>query len=500
MLFYALERLRGLLFPQVEISLPPDHLMAETDLEVRVRDGTILRANLYRPRAEGRYPVILSLHPYGKDILPRPGRPILTYRLMRQTGPVRHSSWTGWEAPDPVYWAERGYAVLNCDLRGFYRSEGQAVMLSEQEGLDYYDLIEWAAAQPWCNGKVGLSGVSYLCITQWRAAALRPPSLAAICAWEGFTSAYHDLAYPGGVREDGFIPFWFGKLDRRRVVENLRQAQLEHPRFDDYWASRQPKLEDIQVPALICASFSDHNLHSHGSFEAFRRISSTNKWLYTHRDGKWAAYYSEDALKWQTRFFDCFLKGLDNGMKEVPPVRLEVRRTRSQVHQLRAESQWPPASLREQVLSLGAARTHFPKGKVSFEHRFESDTELTGPMNLRLDLETDSELRLFAGLRKFSQGKEVTFEGSYGFGRDLVTRGYRRLGPGRDLVEVELLPSSTYFQAGDSIRLDLQGRYFFSRTPWGQFPAAYEVSPPGHLTVHSAELCLPVILQETSDS
>lgn len=485
---YALQRLRGIAFPPVRITPTPAESFQECDLEVPMRDGIRLRANVYRPRASGRYPVLISLHPYGKDHLPRPGRPLLMYRLLRQSGPIEMSAWTGWEAPDPAYWTRRGYVVVNCDMRGFFRSEGEATQLfCEQEGLDYYDLIEWAAAQPWSSGKIGLSGVSYLCLTQWRAASLNPPSLAAICAWEGFTSAYHDLAYPGGVREDGFVPFWFGKLDKRRVKENLRQVQLEHPRYDESWTQREPALESIRVPALICASFSDHNLHSRGSFNAFGRIASTHKWLYTHRSGKWAAYYSADALAWQTRFFDHFLQGQDNGMLEVPPVRLEVRDTGSQVHQVRAESQWPPAATRLQVLSLGSASCQFPAGKISFEHTFTEDVELTGSMTLRLDVETSATLCLFAGVRKIRAGREVHFEGSYGFGRDLVTRGFLRLDSGP--ATVELLPSSTFFRRGDVLRLDLQGRYFFARHPLlGQFPAGYQTSEPGLFRVHKTEL------------
>lgn len=132
-------------------------------------------------------------------------QPLFIYRLMRQTLPIHQSAWTGWEAPDPAYWVPRGYVVINADLRGFHRSEGQARLLSQQEGEDYYDLIEWAGQQQWSSGKVGLLGISYLALTQWRAASLQPPSLAAICPRGGFTDPYRDLAYPGGVREDGFV-------------------------------------------------------------------------------------------------------------------------------------------------------------------------------------------------------------------------------------------------------------------------------------------------------
>jgi hypothetical protein len=94
---------------------------------------------------------------------------------------VTHSAWTGWEAPDPAYWVQRGYVVINADLRGWGKSDGVAEIFAEQEGPDGHDLIEWAAVQPWSNGRIGMSGVSYLAMTQWAAAATRPPHLAAIC-------------------------------------------------------------------------------------------------------------------------------------------------------------------------------------------------------------------------------------------------------------------------------------------------------------------------------
>lgn len=520
---YVLERLKKIFRCPVAVFEAPGSIDFQRDLEVPMRDGTILRANLFRPARSGRLPVLISFHPYGKDNLPKKalGRhwPLMTFRMLRQTASYSVSSYTGWEAPDPAVWTKYGYAVLNADMRGFHRSEGKAHLLTEQEGLDYYDLIEWAAKQDWCDGSVGLSGVSYLAITQWRAASLRPPSLKAICPWEGFTDAYHDLAYPGGVREQGFTNFWFGHLDQRRLLESLPKEQDRHPQYDDYWQAKVPKLEDIEVPILTCGSFSDHNLHSGGSFRGFERAGSKQKWLYTHRDGKWAAYYSEEAVKWQKRFFDHFLKGEDNGMDTVPPVRLEVRESRDRVVEVRPEAHWPLERTEWTTLYLHADGTlstreptgesrlqaSFPEDSLSFSYTFECDTEITGPMQLRLKVHTaeGENLRLFAGIRKLRDGRHVVFEGSYGFGCDLVTRGWKKLptvtDQGPACVELELLPSSTLFRAGDTLRLDLQGRYFFKKHPLlGQFPAGYEESPQGKLVLHCfgedcSRLLVPVI-------
>jgi putative CocE/NonD family hydrolase len=199
------------------------------DAPVVVRDGTTLRVNVVRPAGDGRFPVLVSAHPYGKDNLPRrrgSGWSVsFQFRILRQAAPLRFSSLTGWEAPDPAWWAAQGYAVVNCDLRGAGTSDGEAGLLSGQEGEDVHDVIEWAAAQPWSTGSVGMLGVSYLAISQWEAAAQRPPGLKAICPWEGFTDAYRDLLFPGGIREDGFVRMW--SLGLRRVRQLLRQQPAQ---------------------------------------------------------------------------------------------------------------------------------------------------------------------------------------------------------------------------------------------------------------------------------
>jgi putative CocE/NonD family hydrolase len=135
-----------------------------------MRDGVRLFVNLFKQEAGGSYPVIMSVTPYGKDKLPDR----LTAFFMRLSGvkfgKLNCSRLTGFEAPDPVYWVEQGYAVLQADVRGMHKSEGQAGVLRQQDAEDYYDLIEWAASQSWCTGRVGIMGVSYLAMSQWHVA------------------------------------------------------------------------------------------------------------------------------------------------------------------------------------------------------------------------------------------------------------------------------------------------------------------------------------------
>jgi uncharacterized protein len=538
----------------VTVTPAPGDIVIERDVVVPMRDGVTLRANVFRPTEEGRHPVLVALHPYGKDDIPanhRGGnRAPRQYRVMPQSVPFTHSALTGWEGPDPAYWVAQGYVVVNVDQRGWGRSEGVGELLSEKEGLDGHDVVEWAAIQPWSSGRVGMTGVSYLAVVQWATAAQRPPHLGAICPWEGFTDFYRDFARPGGIREDGFLLVWVTALRlQRRSPVPLRRQQKARSRRDDWWRARARDIENIEVPALVCGSFSDHNLHSGGSFEGFRRIGSQQKWLYTHRGPKWATYYSTGALERQRRFFDHFLRGEDNGWPSEPRVRVEVREDATTVTSVYGAEEWPVPTTTWRTLHLdadlaggpgperalrseavptdGSATFDARRGHSSFGFTFDQDTEISGPMSLRLHLEVSGadDVHLFVGVEKRRDGHRVGFEGSYGFDADLVTHGMLRASlrrvdqdlstpwqpahPFTDLdplhegqvvaVDIGLLPSATLFRRGERLVLDIRGRWFFSRLPViGQFPAAYQRSPKGRCTLHTggshdATLIIPVI-------
>ena len=423
----------------VTITEPPSDVLAEWNVAVPMRDGVLLRVNVFRPDDDVEHPVLVCAHPYGKDNLPRRRRFRAGYRTplqyrMLQTGPVTHSAWTGWEAPDPAYWVQRGYVVVNADLRGWGTSDGVGELFSAQEGLDCHDLIEWAGVQSWSNGRVGMSGVSYLAISQWAAAATRPPHLAAICPWEGFTDFYRDFARPGGIRENGFLD----RVDRPGCA-SVSTIQWMSPRnhagdpsIDEWWAARNRAIEDIVVPALICGSYSDHNLHSRGSFEGFRRIGSEQKWLYTHRGQKWSTYYSAAGLQVQAQFFDHFLRG-DGHRHPADPARpdrgqggRQHRHGRPVHHQLAATRHRLAHSCISAATTPCWTLRHPPavehsfdirRGRLSFTHRFAQDTEIVGPMLLTVPISVTGtdDVALFAGVRKFRHGREIGFHGSYGF-------------------------------------------------------------------------------------
>jgi putative CocE/NonD family hydrolase len=539
---YALTRLRGIAKPPITVTPAPPDILVEHDVGVPTRDGTVLRINVCREPDDKARAVILSVHPYGKDNLPRRRRGRWTfsvqYRAIRQPRPVRFSSLTGWEAPDPAWWTARGFTVVNADMRGCGHSDGTGSLLSRQEAEDTYDLVQWIAGRPWCDGRVVMLGVSYLAITQYAVAALRPPALRAICPWEGFTDAYRDLTFPGGVRELGFTRLWSRNVRRdTRQRYDLERMQDAHPLRDDFWRSVVPDLSAINVPMLVCGSFSDNNLHSRGSMRAFTHGGSAHARMYTHRGGKWATFYSEEAMAEQLNFF----RGVLDGAAEARSVRLEVREDRDTVTAVREEAEWPLARTRWRPIYLAGAGILAPDpparaGSIAFETASNAaafswtvpaDLELTGPMAARLWVELDGcdDANLFVGVEKWRGGRFVGFEGSYGYGRDRVTTGWQRVSlraldpelsrPWEPVprcaepqpvsagevvaVDVALGPSATLFRAGEQLRLVVAGRWLCPTNPLiGQMPAAYQGSPRGRITLHwgprhDAHLLIPEI-------
>ncbi len=313
-------------------TIAPDVVM-EQNAPVVAPDGIRLFANVFRPTASGRYPAILSVTPYGKDKLPDRKTMFFMRLAGVRFGKLRCSRWTGFEAPDPLYWVRQGYVVAQADVRGMNTSEGSAGVLTDQDATDYATFIEWAATQPWCDGKVGLLGVSYLAMSQWRVAALQPPALKGICPWEGVTDLLRELPYQDGIPETRFIPTWWknrilrGHNRRFPLAEDFPTDAARHPLDGAYWADKCPDLSKITVPALVSGSWSDHGSHTRGSFIGFEEIGSKKKWLFTHGRRKWETFYSPEALAAQAAFFAYTLKGQPDAMKHIPAVRLERRRS-----------------------------------------------------------------------------------------------------------------------------------------------------------------------------
>jgi predicted acyl esterase len=323
-----------------------DALLIEKDVEVPMRDGARLMADVFRPKDGTRVPALLNLGPYQKDKVWIPPD-----TLEEKPNPLMN-----WETVNPLWWVPRGYAAVRVDGRGSGKSPGQCEPWSLAESIDFYDAIEWAAAQPWCNGNVGLSGISYFAINQWFVANHQPPSLKAIIPWEGFADIYRDALFHGGILSV-FMTNWFtahlmhhtlGRASQQ--IPNAWQTNMLH-----FWLSNnldsgafrgaQAQWDKITVPMLSVGNWSGMSLHLRGNTEAFMRAASKHKKLRMQAGTHVHPFYTEEGRQDQLRFFDYWLKGIDNGVMDEPPVKLAIRRGRDEI-EWRQEHEWPLARTR----------------------------------------------------------------------------------------------------------------------------------------------------------
>ncbi|MEO7402583.1 MAG: CocE/NonD family hydrolase [Burkholderiales bacterium] len=322
---------------------PKIKILHEHDVELTMRDGARLKADVFRPHAGEKVPAILNLGPYQKDKL--------------WTVPAnleeKQNAWMNWETVNPEWWVPRGYAAVRVDGRGSGKSPGQCEPWSGQEAIDFYDAIEWAAAQPWCNGKVGLSGISYFAINQWFVANLQPPSLKAIIPWEGFADIYRDGLYHGGLL-NVFMTNWFtahflhhklGRAARQQPdgwALNTLYFWLQNNLDSGAFRGAQADWDRITVPLLSVGNWTGFGLHLRGNTEGFTRAASKHKMLRIQTGSHVHPFYTEDGRRDQIRFFDYWLKDINNGVAKEPPVKLAIRRGRDKF-EWRHEKEWPLA-------------------------------------------------------------------------------------------------------------------------------------------------------------
>jgi putative CocE/NonD family hydrolase len=358
------------LVPQLTFAAEPYAITIEHGVEAKMRDGTILRADIYRPTAPGKFPVILKRTPYDKHNV---------------------------DAADfGVKGALRGYVVINQDVRGRYTSEGEWYPFLH-ESSDGYDTVEWAAALPYSNGKVGMYGGSYVGATQMLAAIAHPPHLAGICPVVT-ASNYHDgWTYQGGAFEQWFNESWTSGLaqdtlnryvqkhtdarngiwklplteyalfelpqgasdtDRLRSLAPYFLDWLAHPDYDDYWKrwNIEDHYSEIAVPSLTVAAWYDIflggslnnyvGMKQHAGSEAARNGQRLLVTIGGHAgsgrkvgevDFGATAEFNEDEIT--LGWYDYLFKNVANDFANPKPVRIFVMGA----NQWRDEDDWPLA-------------------------------------------------------------------------------------------------------------------------------------------------------------
>ncbi|MFC1901471.1 CocE/NonD family hydrolase [Chloroflexota bacterium] len=464
----------------------------ERDVAVKMRDGVTIYTDVYRPEGVTNVPAIIAWSPYGKRAgylgISRHGVP-----------PDAVSPMAKFEAPDPKYWCHSGYAIINPDVRGAFHSEGDIQQFNSKEGQDGYDLIEWVAAQRWCNGKVSLSGNSWLGISQWFIAAEKPPHLACIAPWEGFDDFYRDSLFQGGVPETGFFGVAQSRFCGPGYFEDIPVMIRKYPMINAYWEDKIAKVEKIEIPAYVVSSYNP--IHTHGTFDGFCRMASRKKWLRVHNTQEWPDLYMPENLEDLRRFYDRYLKDIHNGWEFTPRVRISVLDPGGCDIVNRPEDDWPLPDTQFQKSYLDATTMKLSpelpvneslvrycadddKGQAVFTMKFPEDTEITGYIKLRLWVEADGsdDMDLFVYVSKTDAQGNPLLQKVINFphpgARGLLRVSHRELDEKRSTpsqpylthqreqllkpgeivpVEIGIWPWGMLWHAGQQLRVAVQG-------------------------------------------
>jgi predicted acyl esterase len=400
-------------------ALPVD-IIFERDVAVTLRDGVTIYVDVFRPVGDEKVPVIVAYSPYGKGQGTSPSV-MGIFGLVGLPNSVV-SGLEKFEGPDPAFWCAQGYAICNPDIRGVVDSDGDSVLWDRQDGRDAYDIIEWLAQQDWCSGKVAMSGTSYLAATQWFTAAEQPPHLVAINPWEGVSDVYRDLVMRGGMPDVGFARqlqtgSFFGKGNKEDLIGEVEK----YPLMGDIWANKIPEFDKITVPAYVVASYSN-TLHTIGTFRAWRRMKSAEKWLRVHNSQEWPDYYEQANQDDLLRFFDHYLKGENNGWQQTARVRYALLDLEGGDQVALEADTFPPSGVASTKLYLnGRSRGLTPDtpaddvpvaysvgsnpAQASFITRFDEETVLVGYPKAHLFVEArgSDDMDLFVLIQKLDR-------------------------------------------------------------------------------------------------
>ena len=339
-------------FPRPEV----EGVVIDRNAAMPMRDGVRMRCDIYRPEEPGEYPALYAVSPYQKDLAGLPAYPAFVWR---ETGPIE-------------WYVQQGYVYVLADSRGTGASdEGEWEYFGQEEQTDLYDAIEWIATQPWCTGKIGMIGQSYFAMAQWAAAVQAPPHLACIAPYDAKIDHYRGGQFHGGVPAWGLPISWSfgihynhrygppGAEGDQRLKTDLVQAMLEHPLDDDFWRSRSPYwgLSGAEVPTFSIGSWGKTALHLRGNLMGYELVSGPKKLLVEEagqpvRLGVVRAQADFERPEFHERFllpwYDYWLKGIDNGILDGPPVSTFV----SGIDEYRDWDDWPPPNIKYKPLYL----------------------------------------------------------------------------------------------------------------------------------------------------
>ena len=548
-----------------QVSQPTHTMRIERGVTIVARDGTRLACDVYRPETPGRYPALLSYSHYGKDLQHVTGKRAPLSPLIGNGG---------LEAGDSEYFVTRGYVHVIADARGSGDSAGEYCYQGKNEQTDGYDIIEWMAAQHWCDGNCGMLGMSYFAVMQYMVAAQQPPHLKAIVPYEALTDRYRQSVYHGGLLNEGFWHQWWGHVSvdgmrplsydtlsedeiAKRVAALMEtpevkhspylHIQLKYPRknpllfgwllepFDGpfYWERSPNRMFDrITIPTFLATRWSSWAVHLAGAFEAYEGIDAPKKLLVMETESKlgplrpWTDHH-DLILRW----YDHWLKGIDTGFMDEPPIRLLIKGK----NVYRDEHEWPLARTewtrwhlgpdgalsRDRPAEQGGASFDndpdlapgkLPPGVTFQSPAFEAEAEVTGPVALCFSATLDQpdatwvvtlrDIGPDGTSRTLSKGWLRASQRALDPARSKPFRPYQAhtqkeaLEPGTSYAyAIEIRETSNVFLAGHRLAIDIKGQDSTAEDPiWvhtcNPLPTHHRVEFGGSI---DAYLLLPVI-------
>lgn len=291
----------------------PEPLAPGTILDSNVfatmRDGVEIALDIYKPAdGDGPWPVIFAYAGYKKEYI--------------------------FESPLPCFYVQNGYVVVYGQARGTGQSQGKYTFHGKEEARDGYDIIEWLAQQPWCNGKVAMLGASYYAVNMWLTAVENPPHLKCIVPFPGTTDNYRGLIYPGGVFRSAFIGglltallhacIWPGPVPGKELPENPVLEMLARPEDGPYYWERSVwhRMDKIKVPVLNIVPTSQH-LHTACHLKSYVDIKAPKKLIITPWTHTVYMKFIIECLplnKQILRWLDYWLKDIETGIMDEPEV------------------------------------------------------------------------------------------------------------------------------------------------------------------------------------
>lgn len=332
------------------------------DVKVPLQNGLYVYADVFRPAREGKFPVIMNCGPYGRAFYHHSiadDADLEAHEEMEERyfhGNPEGQVFENHETANTVDWVPHDYVVMRVDGPGSGKNPGTLAPFGIETAEAFRDAIDWAGGQFWSNGNVGLWGMSYYAMSQHAAASLEPVHLKAMIAIGTDVDLYDEVAYTGGILNEEFFVHWYraGVLaavcGEPKAVDFIGMLKAASFRDSDTTAAfgprstilMSPDMSRVKVPLWVIAC-TTHMAHFHqlGSSEAYLATNTVAKKIDFWEDW-FTKPYSRAAIADHRAFFDHWLKGIDNGIMEKPPVRLEIRSGNGASY-IQEENEWPIA-------------------------------------------------------------------------------------------------------------------------------------------------------------